>query len=148
MKILSRLKLIWWAVWYGRIRFTVTRVGPDQTKGYKQRWVLELTAISEDFRVVTADDQVAADAQSHQDLVAHYRDHFADEDLQSEIRPIVAEAIDAVRDTPSQNLDGSPGATIRQLTPRCDPLDYVDEDADADERERRIQQSFEDRQPK
>jgi len=56
MKIPNRLKLIWWAAWHGCVPFTITRVGADQTRGYKQRWKLNVDSPGCDIRIVTADD--------------------------------------------------------------------------------------------
>lgn len=112
MKIPNRLKLIWCALWYGRIRFSMTMVGRDQTKGYMQRWVFHVEEPGENFRVLRAADMVAGQAP----VGMHYEGMLAD-DLESlERTPVDPDIIDAVRDSPA-NLDDPDGPTLREVQP-------------------------------
>lgn len=147
ISIRSRLRLAWCALWYGRIRFTITRFGSEQTKGYKHRWVEALEKPGEDFCIITAEDQMCGDAQSHEDLVAHYRDHFAGEDLQSEYTPIDPDIIDAVRDSPADPNDPE-GPTIRDIAPPGS-LHYMPHESMTDEERYAVMiEDWKRRQPK
>jgi len=129
------LKLIWFALWYGRIRFTVTLVGRDQTKGYMQRWVFHVDQPSQDFKVLRAADMlrdpltgdhydavvvddIESPEQTYEDMVAHYRLHGVDirGHEPGEAVPVDPDIIDAVRDMPV-DVNDPDGPTIRDVMP-------------------------------
>jgi hypothetical protein len=109
MKIPNRLKLIWWAVWHGYVPYTITRIGADQTKGYKQRWKLWLHKPYQNTLVVTADDMIRAGEPTGM----HYDAMLAD-DIES--TPVDPDIIDAVRDSPADPNDPD-GPTLREVMP-------------------------------
>lgn len=111
MKIPRRLKLIWCALWYGRIRFTVTLVGRDQTKGYMQRWVFHVDQPSQDFKVLRGSDLMRGPP------VGDHYDAVVVDDLENcERTPVDVEAIEAVRDSPA-DLNDPDGPTLRDIMP-------------------------------
>ena len=150
--MLNRLKLIWFALWYGRIRFTVTLVGRDQTKGYMQRWVFHVDQPSQDFKVLRAADML------RDPLTGDHYDAVVVDDIESPedefygMGPVDPDIIDAVRDSPA-NLHDLENLTIRDVVEAVGlaPLHYLPDggrDLSREERDALILKDWEKRQPK